>query len=255
MKFWDNLLCGNNQFKRKRMVLTMGGKVTKQIKIVAIIPARGGSKGIPRKNIKEFCGKPLIAYIIENALRVRGLDRVIVSTEDKGIAEVAKKYGAEVPFLRPKELARDETPTLPVLQHAVKYLEDKENYRPDIVVLLYVTSPLLKHERVSEAIRRLKDENFDSVLSVVEDRGHYWIKRNNNYERLYPEVLKNRQFVEPLLKENGALYLCKRDLLMKENTVVGGKIGFLKMQKDETIDIDDLLDFEIAEFLMKRGEK
>jgi CMP-N,N'-diacetyllegionaminic acid synthase len=222
---------------------------------VAIIPARGGSKGIPRKNVKEFCGKPLIAYIIETALKVRELDRVIVSTEDKKIAEVAKKYGAEVPFLRLKELARDETPTLPVLQHAVKYLEENENYRPDIVVLLYATSPLLRAKRVSEAIKMLKEGGFDSVLSVVEDRGHYWIEKEDNYERLYPIVLKNRQFTKPLFKENGAIYICKRSLLMEENTVVGGKIGFLKMQKDETIDIDDFLDFEIAEFLMKRGEK
>ena len=221
---------------------------------VAIIPARGGSKGIPRKNIKELCGKPLITYIIETALRVRELDRVIVSTEDKEIAEVAKKCGAEVPFMRPEELARDETPTLPVLQHAVKYLEEKENYKPDIIVLLYATSPLLKHERVSEAIKLLKARGFDSVLSVVEDRGHYWIKRGEDYERLYPKVLKNRQFTEPLLKENGAIYLCKRDLLMKENTMVGGKIGFLKMQKEESIDIDEPLDFEIAEFFMRRRE-
>jgi CMP-N-acetylneuraminic acid synthetase len=236
------------------MVLTMGGKVTKQIKIVAIIPARGGSKGISRKNIKEFCGKPLIAYIIETALKVKELDRVIVSTEDKEIAEIAKKYGAEVPFLRLKELARDETPTLPVLQHAVKYLEDKENYRPDIVVLLYVTSPLLKHERVSEAIRMLKEADFNSVLSVVEDRGHYWVEKDDSYERLHPKVLKNRQFTKPLLKENGAIYLCKRDLLMKKNTVVGGKIGFLKMQKEESVDIDEPIDFEIAEFLMRARE-
>lgn len=224
------------------------------MKIVAIIPARGGSKGIPRKNIKELCGKPLITYIIETALRVEELDRVIVSTEDKEIAEVAKKCGAEVPFMRPQELARDETPTLPVLQHAVKYLEEKENYKPDIIVLLYATSPLLKHERVSEAIKLLKARGFDSVLSVVEDRGHYWIKRGEDYERLYPKVLKNRQFTEPLLKENGAIYLCKRDLLMKENTMVGGKIGFLKMQKEESIDIDEPLDFEIAEFFMRRRE-
>ena len=225
------------------------------MKTILIIPARGGSKGIPRKNIKEFCGKPLIAYIIETALKVKELDRVIVSTEDKEIAEIAKKYGAEVPFLRPKELARDETPTLPVLQHAVKYLEDKENYRPDIVVLLYATSPLLKHERVSEAIRMLKKGGFDSVLSVVEDRGHYWVETNNGYERLYPKVLKNRQFTKPLFKENGAIAVCKRDILMEENTVVGGKIVFLKMHEKENVDIDDPLDFKIAEFLIKRKDK
>ncbi len=222
--------------------------------IIAIIPARGGSKGIPKKNIKELCGKPLIAHIIETALKVRELDRVIVSTEDKEIAKVAKKYGAEVPFIRPKELARDETPTLPVLQHTVKYLEEKENYRPDIVVLLYATSPLLRAERVSEAVGMLKEGGFDSILSVIEDRGHYWIKKEDNYERLYPKVLKNRQFTEPLFNENGAIYICKRDLLMEKNEIVGGKIGFLVMKRDESIDIDELLDFEIAEFLMKREE-
>ena len=225
------------------------------MKIVAIIPARGGSKGIPRKNVKELCEKPLIAHIIETALKVRELNRIIVSTEDKQIAEIAKKYGAEVPFLRPKELARDETPTLPVLQHAVKYLEENENYRPDIVVLLYATSPLLKHERVSEAIRMLKEGGFDSVLSVVEDRGHYWVETNNGYERLYPKVLKNRQFTKPLFKENGAIAVCKRDILMEENTVVGGKIVFLKMHEKENVDIDEPLDFKIAEFLIKRKDK
>ena len=221
---------------------------------VAIIPARGGSKGIPRKNIKELGGKPLIAYIIETALKVEELDRVMVSTEDKEIAEIAKKYGAEVPFLRPKELARDETPTLPVLQHAVKYLEEKENYRPDIVVLLYATSPLLKHERVSEAIRMLKEGDFDSVLSVEEDRGHYWIEKDGKHARLYPKDPKNRQFEKPLLKENGAIYIYKRDVLMKEGKINRGKRGLLKMQKEESIDIDEPIDFEIAEFLMRRGE-
>ena len=185
--------------------------------IVAIIPARGGSKGIPGKNIKEFCGKPLIAYIIETALK-----------------------------------ARDETPTLPVLQHAVKHLEEKENYRPDIVVLLCPTSPLLKAERISEAIEMLKGGNFDSVLSVIEDKGHYWIEADNGYKRLYPKVLKNRQFVKPVLKENGAIYMCKRNLIMGENTIVGGRIGFLKMQKNESMDIDEPIDFKIAEFLIKQ---
>ena len=219
---------------------------------VAIIPARGGSKGIPRKNIKELDRKPLIAHIIETALKVRGLDRVIVSTDDKKIAEIAKKYGAEVPFNRPKELARDETPTLPVLQHAVKYLEEEENYKPGIVVLLYTTSPLISAERVSEAIELLKEGEFDSVLSVVEDRGHYWIEGNEGYKKLYPKVLKNRQFIKPLFKENGAIYICRRGLLMRKNEIVGGKIGFLVMKKDESIDIDELLDFEFAEFLMNR---
>jgi CMP-N-acetylneuraminic acid synthetase len=100
----------------------------------------------------------------------------------------------------------------------------------------------------------LKDRDFDSVLSVVEDRGHYFIESGDSYERLYPKVLKNRQYVKPLFKENGAIYMCKRSLLMEENTMVGGKIGFLKMQKEESIDVDELIDFEIAELLMERRE-
>ena len=159
-----------------------------------------------------------------------------------------------MPFIRPKELARDETPTLPVLQHAVKYLEDKENYKPDIVVLLYATSPLLKAERVSEAIEMLKEGGFDSVLSVEEDRGHYWIEKDGKYARLYPKDPKNRQFEKPLLKENGAIYVYRRDILMKEGKINSGKMSLLIMQKEESIDIDEPIDFEIAEFFMRGRE-
>lgn len=223
------------------------------IKAVAIIPARGGSKGIPRKNIKELCGKPLIGHIIETALDVDELDRVIVSTEDAEIADVAKKFGAEIPFIRSEELARDETPTLPVLQHTVEYLEKEENYYPDIIVLLYPTSPLLSNERISEGIKLISKRNFDSVISVVEDKGHYWIENENGYVRLYPKVLKNRQLTKPLFKENGAFYICKREVLMEKNLLVGNNVGFVVMQDKESIDIDETFDFEIAEILMKKS--
>lgn len=222
------------------------------IKTIAIIPARGGSKGIPRKNVKELNGKPLIGYIIETALCVDEIDRVIVSTEDPEIAAVAKGFGAEVPFVRPNELADDSTPTLPVLQHVVNYLEEKENYTPDVIVLLYATSPLLKKERVLEAVKLLNEGNFDSVISVVEDRGHYWIENNGNYERLYPKVIKNRQFTKPLYRENGAIYALRRALLMEENVLVGGEVGFLIMSDHESVDIDEPLDFEIAEILVQQ---
>jgi CMP-N,N'-diacetyllegionaminic acid synthase len=220
------------------------------MKTVAIIPARGGSKSIPRKNIKLLCGKPLIAYAIEAALAAEGIDRVIVSTEDPEIADVAKRFGAEVPFTRPAKLARDETPTLPVLQHAVKYLEDEEDYRPDAVVLLYATSPMLSSKRISEGVRLLTKGCFDSVVSVVEDRGHYWTWRTGKYVRLYPKVVKNRQQTKPLLKENGALYISRRDLLMKKGSIVGAKIGFLAMEPNESVDIDEPSDFEYVEELL-----
>ena len=222
------------------------------IKTVAIIPARGGSKGIPRKNVKRLNGKPLIGYIIETALKVDEIDRVIVSTEDPEIVAVAKEFGAEVPFMRPEELAGDEIGTLPVLQHAINYLEKKENYKPDVIVLLYATSPMLSNSRIGEAIRLIKEKNFDSLLSAVEDRGHYWIENNEKYERLHPNNPQNRQFMKPLLKENGAIYITKIDFLMEKDEIVGGSIGFLVMEERETIDIDELLDFEIVEIIMSK---
>jgi CMP-N-acetylneuraminic acid synthetase len=222
------------------------------IKTIAIIPARGGSKGIPRKNIKELCGKPLIGHIIETALNVKEIDRVIVSTEDAEIAEVAEKFGAEVPFIRPEELAQDETPTLPVLQHTINYLEEKVNYNPDLIILLYATSPMLTHQKISEAIQLLEKNDYDSVISVVEDKGHYWIKESDKLERFYPKIPKNRQFTKSLFKENGAIYAAKRNIIMEENSLVSGKVGYLIMQEKESLDIDETLDFEIVEFFMNK---
>ncbi len=220
-------------------------------RIVAIVPARGGSKGIPRKNIKSFCGKPLVSYIIRAALKVPQIDRVIVSTEDMEIAEISKKYGAEVPFVRPIELASDDTPTMPVLQHAIKYLEEIENYFPSLIILLYPTSPLLSSDRINEAIEILKKDELDSLISVVEDKGHFWIK-NKHYTRLYPKIVKNRQYVDPLYRENGGIYLFTRNLIMEKNKITGGNVGFIIMENNESIDIDTNEDFEFAEFQYKK---
>jgi len=225
------------------------------LNIVAIIPARGGSKGVPRKNIKPLCGRPLISYIIDTALETKEIDRVIVSTEDPEIARVSAEYGAEIPFIRPEKLAKDETPTLPVLQHAVKYMEDTEGYSPDAVLLVYPTSPLLRSKRLSETIKIYKGGNYDSVISVTEDLSHYWIKRNNSFERFYPEIITNRQYAVPLYKENGAVYLTSRQVIMDECEVVGSNVSFLIMDDRESVDIDDFFDFELVEYMIKSGFK
>jgi CMP-N-acetylneuraminic acid synthetase len=219
---------------------------------VAIIPARGGSKGIPRKNLRNFNGKPLIAHIIEKALRVDKIDRVIVSTEDEEIAKISKNFGAEVPFLRPETLAQDETPLLPVLQHVVKTLENTENYIVDAIVLLLATSPLMTSEKIEESIEVLIKNNYDSVIGVEIDHGHYWIEENGEFKRFYPIVPKNRQYEKPLLKETGTLYLCRKKILLSGPTLVEGNVGFLEFQKGESIDIDDMIDFEMAEFFAKK---
>ncbi|WP_322507739.1 acylneuraminate cytidylyltransferase [Anaerolinea sp.] len=136
--------------------------------VLAIIPARGGSKGIPRKNIKPFAGHPLIAYSIAAGVQAESVTRVIVSTDDEEIAAVAREYGAEVPFLRPAELAQDQTLDLPVFQHALRWLEEQEGYRPEVVVQLRPTSPVRPPHLVDEAVRILLEHpEADSVRGVV----------------------------------------------------------------------------------------
>ena len=222
-------------------------------KIIAIIPARGGSKGIPRKNIKDLAGKPMIAYIIESVKKVQGVDRVIVSTEDEEIYRVAKKYGAEAPFMRPIELAQDEVATLPVLRHAVKYLLENENYSPDYVLLVYPTSPLLKAERIQEIIDLGLEKNSDSVISGTYDKGHYWIESDGGWERLYPTELRNRQLAKSLFKENGAIYLIRTSILEKQ--LVADKTDIFVMDLEENIDVDTMEDFKRVEIILQKNNQ
>lgn len=221
-------------------------------RVLAIIPARGGSKGIPRKNIRPFAGKPLIAHIIETVRGVAELDRVIVSTEDEEIATVARAFGAEVPFMRPLELAGDVVPTLPVLVHVLQELERREGYVPDYVLLVYPTSPLLSASRIREAIELAVGTQAESVVSGRWDRKHFWIEAEDGWRRLYPTELENRQWSKPLFMENGAIYLTRSDVL-KKNKIVGERIQVLAMEEHETIDIDTIEDFENAEQLFLKG--
>lgn len=194
----------------------------------------------------------MIAYIIEHVRQVRGIDRVIVTTEDVEIASVAKQYGAEVPFMRPMELATDEVATLPVLQHAVQWLEQAENYKPDFVLLVYPTSPLLSSARIQEAVDLAFQYDADSVVSGTRDRSHYWQEVEGGYQRLYPLKLENRQATKALFKENGAIYLTKRAVLKRQ--IVADKMIPLLMSDDETIDVDEQNDFDrVAEILSARG--
>ena len=226
-------------------------------KIVAIIPARGGSKSIPKKNVKVMGEKPLIAYPIHLAKSIKDIDRVIVSTDSEEIAEVAKKYGAEVPFIRPAELSQDDTPTLPVLQHGVKYLEENDNFKADYVILLYPTSPFLKVERIQEAIDLLKTGKHHSVIGVVKDWGRYWIldEEKNDYTILYPKKRVNRQYYKPLYKEDGAIYFSDYDTIITQNKLVDdSNPGFVVVGEDERCDIDTPEDWKRAErFLETKG--
>src|SRR5262249_36192083 len=147
------------------------------MRILGLIPARGGSKGVPRKNIKLLCGRPLLAYTVEAALSSSFLSRVILSTEDEEIARVAQRFGVEVPFLRPQDLARDETPMLPVAQHALRFLEERDE-RFDALCLLQPTNPLRSAEDIDACIQLLETSHADAVvttLRVPAEHNPHWV--------------------------------------------------------------------------------
>ena len=204
-------------------------------KICVIIPAKATSKRVPGKNIKNMAGKPMMAYIIETARQAKGVDRVIVSTESEDVAKVARQYGAEVPFLRPMALTEDQVTTREVLQHAVDALRQQENYKPDYVLLLYPTSPLLKQERIEQAIAIVNERGSDSVFSGCYDKGHYWIEVEGGWERLYPQKQVNSQYQIPLVVENGAIYLTKTEFLKRQ--YVADKADVVIMEPDENVDV------------------
>ena len=224
--------------------------------ILAVIPARGSSKGVPRKNVRLLCGKPLIVYTIEAALSSKLIDRVVVSTEDKEIAEISKEYGAEV-ISRPTELAQDATPSLPVFQHSIRHLEEVKDYHPEIIVILQPTSPL----RIADDIDRLIEEflkgSYHSIASVCEvEHPPHWMYTIVG-ERLKPLIengknVVRRQDVRKVYRLNGAIYVTSRDIIMKENRVLGRDTKAYIMPFERSIDIDTELDLKLAELLMRQ---
>jgi len=212
-------------------------------KILAIIPARGGSKGIPKKNVRLLAGKPLIAYSIETALKSKYINKVVVSTDDEEIAEISKIYGAEV-IKRPRELARDDITLDIVIHHAVINIENGEDYF-DVVITLQPTSPLLSTETLDRAIETLFKSDYDTIISVSDETHLYWREENRNYVPLYKER-KNRQFLSPIYKETGAFVISKREVI-KEGSRIGKKLFLYKIPEKESVDIDSIQDWWIAE--------
>jgi N-acylneuraminate cytidylyltransferase/CMP-N,N'-diacetyllegionaminic acid synthase len=226
---------------------------------LGLIPARGGSKSIPLKNIKPLLGKPLIAYTIEEALKSKYLDRIIVSTDDAQIAKISNEYGADVPFIRPKELAQDTSPTLPVIQHALMYLKS-EGYIPDFVVLLQPTSPLRQVKHIDEAIEKILDTNADSVISLTKSEIHpYWMCKLDG-DKVYPFIdtgkkSLRRQDLPIIYKLNGAIVVSKTEVILSGKSWQKQDIRAIIMDPIYSIDIDTPLDFYIAEKIMELKER
>ena len=227
--------------------------------VLAIIPARGGSKGIKRKNLLNFNGKPLVAHSIIHAKKSELVTRVIVSTDDDEIRQVAQTYDAEVPFMRPKALAEDHVLDLPVFEHALKYLMDTEHYSPDIVVHLRPTAPYRKPEWIDEAVTLLqKHLDADSVRSVSKPDKHpyrmFTISKDGflepimKHEHITPYLLR-RQDLPTIYYYNCVIDVTRPDTIFTQKSMTGQRIFPYIMDPDSVIDIDSPRDLQIAECL------
>ncbi len=232
--------------------------------VLVLIPARGGSKGIPRKNIRLFAGYPLIAYSIAAALQAETVTRVIVSTDDQEIAEVARHFGAEIPFLRPAELATDHTSDLPVFQHALNWLTERENYHPEIILHLHATSPVRPRGFIDQAVRLLREHpEADCVRSVVSPgQNPYKMWRIDPHSRYMLPLLTVPGIVEPFNAPRQllpAVYLqtghvnAIRPASILDGSMTGKNILPLIIDYDYEVDMDNLADWEHGEWVVVKN--
>lgn len=226
----------------------------KKKKILALIPARGGSKGLPGKNIKEIAGKPLIVWTIQTALQSNWLDKIIVSTDNETIASVSREAGAEVPFMRPKHLANDKAKVIDVVLHAIDWFESQgENY--DLLLLLQPTSPLRTVQDIENAIQLLFEKQAKAIISVCEnEHPPYWsntLPADHSMKNFINfDAIKNRQELPTFYRLNGAIYLSEIDYLKQNKGFWGSQTYAYVMPKERSVDIDSLLDFKLAELLL-----
>lgn len=221
-------------------------------KVLGIIPARGGSKTIPRKNLRMLAGKPLIAWTIEEAQKSKYLDRLILSSEDSEIIVTAQKWGCEVPFIRPVELAQDDTPGIESVIHAIYTIKEKYDY----IVLLQPTSPLRNASDIDDCIHHCIHEEAAICVSVCAvDKSPYWMHTLTDKHRLYPLMPKltaaaRRQDLPKVYAENGAIYVAKVDHLLARKDFISEETLAYIMPAERSQDIDSEIDFILCEILL-----
>lgn len=220
---------------------------------LAIIPARGGSKGIPRKNVRPLAGKPLIAHTIEHARQAHSVSRVVVSTDDPEIATVSQHYGAQVVW-RPAEASGDTASSESALLHALDFLEQTEGYQPDLVVFLQCTSPIRRPKDIDQAVQTLLDEDADSLLSVVPFHLFIWRLVDGQGQSVDYDYHRRprRQNRQPEYMENGSIYVFKPWVLRQFDNRLGGKIALYVMDSWSSVDINTLRDLELCEWIASR---
>lgn len=227
------------------------------LQVLGIIPARGGSKGVQRKNIAPLAGKPMIAWTIEAALCSPSLSRVIISTDDQEISDIAQSLGAEAPFLRPAELANDDTPGIAPVLHAVRWLATHEDYHPDYVMLLQPTSPLRTTEDIENVVRLANEQQCDAVVSVTEAAGHpFWMKQMAADGSLTdfltpPREYSRRQDLPTAYELNGAVYLIRCEQLLKHETLYPARTFGYVMPQSRSIDVDSSWDLYVADLILR----
>jgi CMP-N-acetylneuraminic acid synthetase len=222
-------------------------------RVLGLIPARGGSKGVPRKNLRLLCDKPLLQYTAEAALGASRLSRVVLSTEDAEIAELGQRCGLEIPFSRPSELAQDETPMLPVAQHAVTMLE-AEGDRFDALCLLQPTNPLRRSEDIDACIELLEDSEADAVITVLpvpDEYNPHWVYFKNAGGSLYLSTgettpIPRRQELPAAYHREGSVYVTRRKILMECNSFYGSRLIGYPLDAERCVNIDSFDDWERA---------
>ncbi len=225
---------------------------------LAVIPARGGSKGVPRKNVHPVLGRPLLSYTVDIALAARHLlHDLVLSTDDEEIADVGRSLGLEVPFLRPPELAGDRVPMAPVLHHAVSFVERRDGVRMDWVLLLQPTEPFRTVEDIAAAMRLAEEGGCDSVISVARVYSvHPILMKRIEDGRLLPYCMEEREgtrrqdYDPPAYMRNGAIYLTRRDVLMDRGSIWGDVIRPYVMPPERSVSVDEELDLKVIEAIM-----
>ncbi len=228
------------------------------MKYLVVIPARGGSKGIPHKNIYPLLGKPLLEYTIECICNVEFDGDVVVSTDDGAIADVASRNEKVIVIRRPKEISGDFASTEDALIHALKYMEENKGKAYDAIVTLQPTSPLRTSSTIQKFLETYEKtaDKYDAMLTLSEDRSDFWIKKDDgSFGRLFPEAPRRRQERNPLYVENSAVYVTKKESLLEYHSVLGRNVNGFVIDLVEGIDINEFSDIVLAESILQKREK
>jgi CMP-N,N'-diacetyllegionaminic acid synthase len=237
----------------------------RKLKVMGIIGIRSGSKGVEDKNIKPLNGKPLAGWIIEKALKSKFINKLVVSTDSEHYQKIAKDFGAEVPYLRPSDIADDISPEIAYVQHMLKWLKENEDYEPDIVVRMMATVPLQTTDDIDQSVAKLIQSNdLDSVVVIAEARQHPLkalkiIKDKNNNERLVTYFSESGREVTPIARQNyekayyrSNIITCRTSIIDETESMTGDSVFFHIIDQERAIDIDHSIDFEIVERIIEK---